>query len=145
MKKFLNARNAGFTLVELVIVIAILAILAGVGIPVYSGYIKKAEASADNQILAAVKTAVDASMATVSSYDKIEVTEGAANVFVVKAFNGTTEYDLSANNVEDAVKAPYQADFDLFMEGNTAINFKQDGKTKATWQASTSKWTFSAS
>ena len=33
---------AGFTLVELIVVIAILAILAGVGVPAYSGYVEKA-------------------------------------------------------------------------------------------------------
>ena len=48
---------AGFTLVELIVVIAILAILAGVAIPVYSGYIKKANIAADEQLLAAVNTA----------------------------------------------------------------------------------------
>lgn len=47
----------GFTLVELIVVIAILAILGGVAIPVYSGYVKKAEAAADEQLLAAVNTA----------------------------------------------------------------------------------------
>ena len=36
--------NGGFTLVELIVVIAILAILAGVAIPAYTGYIEKAQA-----------------------------------------------------------------------------------------------------
>ena len=36
-------KNGGFTLVELIVVIAILAILATIGIPVYSGYVEKAE------------------------------------------------------------------------------------------------------
>lgn len=39
----------GFTIVELVIVIAVIAILAGVLIPTFSGIIKKAQASAAQQ------------------------------------------------------------------------------------------------
>ena len=35
--------NGGFTLVELIVVIAILGLLAGIGIPAYSEYMTKAE------------------------------------------------------------------------------------------------------
>ena len=34
--------NGGFTLVELIVVIAILGLLAGIGIPAYSNYMTKA-------------------------------------------------------------------------------------------------------
>ena len=60
MKPFMRSSKAGFTLVELIVVISILAILAGVAIPVYSGYIKKANEAADQQLLAAVNTAFGA-------------------------------------------------------------------------------------
>ena len=42
---------------ELIVVIAILGILAGIAIPVYSGYIKKANKAADETLLAAINTA----------------------------------------------------------------------------------------
>ena len=50
-------KNGGFTLVELIVVIAILAILAGVALPMYSGYIAKANNAACLSELSAVQTA----------------------------------------------------------------------------------------
>lgn len=55
-EKFLK-KAEGFTLVELIVVIAILSVLAGVGTVGYSGYIKKANIAADNQLVAAVNRA----------------------------------------------------------------------------------------
>jgi len=49
---------AGFTLVELIVVIAILAILAGVGIPVYSGYITKANKQVDMTLISEIENAL---------------------------------------------------------------------------------------
>ena len=60
MKKQVGNRlrdKAGFTLVELIVVIAIIGILAGIGTVGYGGYVKKANEAADQQLLGEVNTA----------------------------------------------------------------------------------------
>ena len=50
---------AGFTLVELVVVIAIMGILAGVGTVGYSGYMKSAQKKADQTLVANIVRAIE--------------------------------------------------------------------------------------
>ena len=62
-------RQSGFTLVELVVVIAIMGMLAGVGSAAYSGYVKKANEAADLQLLGAVNTAFASASYDAGQYD----------------------------------------------------------------------------
>ena len=55
--------------VELVVVIAIMGILAGVGSAAYSGYVKKANEAADLQLLGAVNTAFASASYDAGQYD----------------------------------------------------------------------------
>ncbi len=51
--------NKGFSLVELIVVIAIMAILVGVAVPVYSGYITKANNNVDAQLVDEIDRAIE--------------------------------------------------------------------------------------
>ena len=99
-------KNGGFTLVELIVVIAILAILAGVAVPAYSGYITKAKDAAVITELDAIATAAQAANATAGEISKIEVTgEKAVKVTSTKALAST-----------------YVADFNIFYGGSGTLD-----------------------
>ena len=105
-------KNGGFTLVELIVVIAILAILAGVAIPVYSGYIKKANEAADVQAIAAVNT----SLAAACAENSIAVTDIANNG--VTFDEETDKITVTDTNIAEAVRTAIAADFDTYFTGN---------------------------
>lgn len=82
MKRETKRRNnKGFSLVELIIVIAIMAILAGILAPQFIKYIKKSRVSTDIQNAQQIATAISAEYAdageeTTVAFTKIDATNG---------------------------------------------------------------------
>ncbi len=126
----LSKSHKGFTLVELIVVIAILAILAGVAIPVYNGYIKKAQSAADEQLLDTINTAFAAACLSngyshVGAQASITVNaDGTIGRAVTRAADAQYTYldtvVIDGANVKDAV----DADFAMFYGENKSAAFK---------------------
>ncbi len=80
-------RQSGFTLIELMIVVAIVAILAAIALPAYKTYTKRAKFS---EVIAAVgpaKTAVEVCVQGYTGTSLASDCAGAGNAAVSNAFN----------------------------------------------------------
>ncbi len=129
-------KNSGFTLIELVVVMAILAILAGVAVPAYSGYIKKANETADQQKIEAVETAMQSALA-MNGYDEND----AETYFKVSVDTKGTGIDISAVNTNDAVWTTYgdfDGDVNIELKEKTPGNVKICGTKVSEWRKTNS-------
>lgn len=87
--------NKGFSLVELIVVIAIMAILVGVAVPVYSGYITKANNNVDAQLVDEIDRAIDVML--IDPEYTFKATDDSAAVTITLAANGT----LTSTNLDN--------------------------------------------
>ena len=108
MKKM---NKKGFTIVELVIVIAVIAILAGVLIPTFSGIVEKAQISAEQQkVTNAYKEAyaeeIYANKGVLKTDDVTEAVNGFTFTFTEVDANGNVK-QVSVNGGADGYNYTY--------------------------------------
>lgn len=112
--------NKGFSLVELIVVIAIMAILVGVAVPVYTSYIQKAEDNVEKQYADELERAVNtayidmkAGLSTVS--DSTDDTDDLPTSVVIAGSSITVkngDNEINNSDFEKLLKAVIDLDKD---------------------------------
>lgn len=114
IKKFFSARK-GFTIVELTIVIAVIAILAAVLIPTFVSLVKKANNSADVQMVTNINKYLAAMEATdgknVTMHDAVKDAEDAGYKAAI----------LTASNPDNTILWDMENDRFLVVDGKKSL------------------------
>ena len=133
MKKKLNKK--GFTLAELLIVVAIIAVLAAIAIPVFSSQLTKAKVATDISNLRAAKAAAqvayltdNAAIAKTGFYTDGTLVSGTSKVQVTMKADSTDATGDATNTLAGLLQgATYDADDPLYVtvdaNGNITFSF----------------------
>lgn len=117
-------KKAGFTLIELIVVIAILAILAGVGTAAYTGYMEKAHKAADDTLIAAINRAAATAVLEANGKDMMELADGKLISNATKGQKNITVNDRNTNDTQVGVA------FAKYFAGNEEAALKWYGSLK---------------
>lgn len=123
-------KKAGFTLVELIVVIAVLAILAGTGTVAYAGYVKKANMAVDQQMMSDVKYSLQLALADPAAacnggVGVVLSTDASAEVKSIDNTNGASDVAFVEAALADAFGSDWANVLKLKYtgwEGNAAVN-----------------------
>ena len=122
----MKTNNKGFSLVELIVVIAIMAILAAVAIPTFAGFIKKAQISNDvsfvNDITYVAKVASVEKTGDLAITVTVDADKTAGTVKVTKGAFTATLKDGVVQSVSDG-DATIAADINSSIDWNYKFNF----------------------
>jgi prepilin-type N-terminal cleavage/methylation domain-containing protein len=137
LKRKLLSYNKGFTLIELMIVVAIIGILASIAIPAYSDYVTKASLVDGTNALSAMSARLEQhfqdnrSYATVGAFNT-PCANSNAGAFAITCVSDATTFTVTATGSSKAAGFVYTID----QAGTQAT-----GGTKSGWGgASTSCW-----
>jgi len=129
--KGMKHNTKGFTLIELMIVVAIIGILAAIALPAYQNYTKKAKFTEVVNAAAGIRTAIDicyqskGTLADCDTFDEIGEAEPEASTYVTSVGIATTTAEIT---VTAAATGPFEGTETYKLKPTESTN-----KTKLDW------------
>ncbi len=114
-------KNKGFSLVELIVVVAIMAVLVGILAPAYLSYVEKTRRGADEDMAEEVRHSIEIAAAEICVYD--EISGGCSWSWT----NGTGIASVFSGNLADSME-------DVFGDKDFILKSKKYGGS--TWHVS---------
>ncbi|ENM3739752.1 pilin [Vibrio cholerae] len=100
MKAYKNKLQQGFTLIELMIVVAVIGVLAAIAVPQYQNYVKKSALGTALASASAYKTIVEDSIATKNQFPFISASFG---IGTIRATSGSIATGTDTNDIVASV------------------------------------------
>ena len=131
-------KNKGFSLVELIIVIAIMAILIGVMAPQLIKYIEKSKVSSDTQLCGTVQTAIVTAMSDpevndATDYDTVVTTNWTNKTCTIGDLSGTPG-SAALETIGESVAANVNSSLKSYQAKSNGIHFDVlDGNSVSVW------------
>jgi type IV pilus assembly protein PilA len=104
MKKVVK-NNKGFSLVELIVVIAIMAVLVGVLAPQFMGYVEKSREATDIQNLDSIRTQVEAWVADHENIATVTIKMDGSGTTATPDSGSATSSDIINTSTSTKIKA----------------------------------------
>jgi len=136
-RRKMQTGEGGFTLVEMLVVIAILGILGGVGTVGYQGYVAHAREKADKEIIAVVNSAF-ASACLENRIDVPTVTEATVSV-LDQTVRGLSTVTATGADIDAIAPA-----FDRYFAGNEGSTFSTENVNSLVWNVTEGTFEISA-
>lgn len=127
-----NNNEKGFTLIELMIVVAIIGILASIALPAYQDYIARSQASESVVLLQSARTASEVELIASTG-------DFPANVNAISALgvNLTGKFGSITAVTQDATNADAGTIIYTFLTGSANVNLTQSDSNSITYTRST--------